>query len=120
MPYIRVSSAKKVPPEAEQALVDALGLALSNVPGKEPKWTMVEINDGRPMFFGGEKQEDMVFLATQYVGHFPFQRKRSYVQAACKAVHEVLGTPIDRICVTISEHEDWGALGDFRDIYFAE
>ena len=40
--------------------------------------------------------------------------------AACKAVHEVLGTPIDRICVTISEHENWGALGDFRDIYFAE
>ena len=120
MPFIRLSSAKKVPPEAEQALIDALGLALSSIPGKDPQWTMVELSDARPMYFGGEKQDDMVFLDTKYVGHFTFAQKRAYVRAACRSVHEVLGTPMDRICVTISEHDSWGALGDYRDIYFAE
>ena len=120
MPFIRFSSAKKVPPETEQPLIDALGAALSCIPGKDPKWTMVALDDGRPMYFGGQKQEDMVFLDTKYVGHFSFQQKRAYVRAACRAVHELLGTPIDRICVTIDEHESWGALGDFRDIHLAE
>ena len=118
MPFIRVSSAKQVPPEAEQQLIDALGSALSSIPGKEPQWTMVELSDGRPMYFGGAKQEDMVFLDTKYVGHFTFGQKRAYVQKACQAVHAVLGTPMDRVCVTISEFDSWGALGDFRDIYF--
>ena len=120
MPFIRVSSAKPIPAEAEQALIDALGQALSAVPGKDPQWTMVELNSPRPMYFGGQKQADMVFLDTKYVGHFPFPQKRAYVQAACKAVHEILGTPTDRICVTVSEFENWGALGDFRDINFPE
>ena len=120
MPYIRLSSARPVPPEKEQALIDALGLALSAVPGKDPQWTMVELSGGLPMYFGGVKQDDMVFLDTKYVGHFPFPKKRAYVQAACRAVHEVLGTPMDRICVTVTEFENWGALGDFRDINFPE
>ena len=120
MPFIRVSSAKPIPPEAEQALIDALGAALSSVPGKDPQWTMVELDAPRPMYFGGQKQDDMVFLDTKYVGHFPFPQKRAYVRSACRAVHEVLGTPTDRICVTISEYENWGALGDFRDINFPE
>lgn len=120
MPFIRVSSAKPVPAEAEQALIDALGAALSAVPGKDPQWTMVELDAPRPMYFGGQKQADMVFLDTKYVGHFPFPRKRAYVRAACKAVHEILGTPTDRVCVTVSEYENWGALGDFRDINFPE
>ena len=120
MPFIRVSSAKPIPPEAEQTLIDALGLALSSIPGKDPQWTMVELDAPRPMYFGGRKQEDMVFLDTKYVGHFTFPQKRAYVQAACRAVHEVLGAPIDRICVTVSEYENWGALGDFRDVNFPE
>ena len=120
MPFIRVSSAKPIPPEAEQALIDALGAALSSIPGKDPQWTMVELDAPRPMFFGGQKQTDMVFLDTKYVGRFPFPQKRAYVRAACRAVHDVLGIPMDRVCVTISEYENWGALGDFRDINYPE
>jgi len=120
MPFIRLSSAKEISPEREQALIDALGTALSSIPGKDPQWTMVELDAGCPMYFGGKKQEDMVFLDTKYVGHFTFQQKRAYVRSACRAVHEVLGTPIDRVCVTVSEYESWGALGDFRDINYPE
>lgn len=120
MPYIKLSVTKKVEPETEQILVDRLGIALSTIPGKDPQWTMVEVNDGRRIYFGGKMQEDMVFAEVKYVGNFNYTKKREFTQKACKAINEVLGTPIDKICLTISEFENWGAVGDFRDIYYSD
>lgn len=118
MPYIKLSVAKKVEADVEQKLVDALGIALSIMPGKDPQWTMVEVNDGLRMYFGGAKQDDMVFAEVKYVGIFDYHKKKEFTQAACKAISETLNTPIDKICLTITEFENWGAVGDFRDIYF--
>jgi hypothetical protein len=38
---------------------------------------MVEVNDGLKMYFGGEKQEDMVFVDVKYVSKFEYHKKRS-------------------------------------------
>lgn len=118
MPYIKLSIAKKVEFDVEQKLVDALGAALSVLPDKDPQWTMVEVNDGLKMYFGGVKQDDMVFAEVKYVGNFNYHKKKEFTQAACKAISEILNTPIDKICLTITEFENWGAIGDFRDINF--
>ena len=67
MPYIKLSISKTIDADTEQKLVDALGTALSVIPGKDPQWTMVEVNDGLRMYFGGAKQEDMVFADVKYV-----------------------------------------------------
>ncbi|NLN07806.1 MAG: hypothetical protein GX167_09330 [Firmicutes bacterium] len=56
MPYISLSIAKKINPDDEQKLIDGLGAALSIIPGKDPQWTIVEVNDGLRMYFGGKKQ----------------------------------------------------------------
>ena len=120
MPYIRLSVTKTVDAETEQKLVDGLGAALSRIPGKEPKWTMVEVNDGLRMYFGGEKQEDMVFADVKYVSKFEFHLKREFTRAAFDAIHDILGTPKDRICLTITEFDNWGAVGDFRDQYYID
>ena len=120
MPYIKLSVSKKITPELEKKLVDGLGTALSIIPGKDPQWTMVEINDGLRMYFGGVRQEDMVFADVKYVGKFSYKLKREFTQAACKTISDTIGTPIDKICLTISEFNNWGAVGDFRDIYFSD
>lgn len=120
MPYLRVSVAKKISPDAEQILVDGLGAALSKIPGKEPQWTMVEVNDGLRLYFGGERQDDMVFVDVKYVGRFPYQKKKEFTREAFNVINAVLGTPKDKICLVINEYENWGAVGDFRDIYYTE
>lgn len=120
MPFIKLSVAKKISEEKEQTIVDCLGKALSVVPGKDPQWTMVEVNDGQKLYFGGKKQEDMVFADVKYVGRQEFHKKREFTREACQMIHEVLGTPIDRICVTITEYDNWGAVGEFRDIYYVD
>jgi len=118
MPYIRLSIAKKIDAQTEQRLINGLSEALSVIPGKDPKWTMAEVNDGLRMYFGGEKQEDMVMVDVRYVGEFSFHKKREFTEAALNSIHEILGTPIDHICLTISEFKNWGAVGNFRDIYY--
>ena len=120
MPYITLSVSKKIEHEIEQALIDGLGIALSKIPGKEPQWTMVEVNDGLRMYFGGARQDDMVFADVKYVGKMEYHKKKDFTQAAFKAINEILGTPIDKICLTISEFDNWGAVGDFRDQYYAD
>ncbi len=119
MPYIRLSITKKLEPEIEQKLINGLGEALSKIPGKDPRWTMVEVNDGLKMYFGGEKQEDMVFADVKYVSKFEYHKKREFTIAAFDAIHEILGTSKDHICLTITEFTNWGAVGDFRDEYYA-
>lgn len=120
MPFIKLSVAKKISNEMEQAVVDGLGKALSVIPGKDPQWTMVEVNDGMKLYFGGKKQEDMVFADVKYVCRQEFHKKRDFTRAACKVIHDTLGTPIDRICLTITEYDNWGAVGDFRDQFFVD
>jgi len=120
MPYIRLSIAKKIHPADEQKLIDGLGAALSIIPGKDPQWTMVEVNDGLRMYFGGKKQEDMVFVDVKYVGKFQHQKKKEFTQEAFKVINAILGTPKDKICLVINEYTNWGAVGDFRDIYYSD
>ena len=120
MPYIVISISKKIDVGVEQDLVDGLGIALSKIPGKDPQWTMVEVNDGLRMYFGGVKQDDMVFADVKYVGKIKYHKKKEFTQAALNTIHEIIGTPIDKICLTISEFDNWGAVGDFRDIYYSE
>jgi len=120
MPYIRLSVAKKIEPDVEKKLVKGLGEALSRIPGKDPCWTMVEVNDGLKMYFGGEKQEDMVFVDVKYVSKFEYHKKKDFTIAAFDTIHEILGTRKDRICLTINEYSNWGAVGDFKDVYYED
>ena len=120
MPFIKLSIAKRISEEMEQAVIDGLAEALSVIPGKDPQWTMVEVNDGLRLYFGGKRQEDMVFGDVKYVGKQEFHKKRVFTQRACQVIHEILGTPIDRICLTITEYDNWGAVGDFRDQYYVD
>jgi phenylpyruvate tautomerase PptA (4-oxalocrotonate tautomerase family) len=120
MPYLRLSISKKISPEDEQRLVDGLGAALSKIPGKDPQWTMVEVNDGLKMYFGGKKQDDMVFVDVKYAGRFQYRKKKEFTQEAFNVINAVLGTPKDKICLIITEYNNWGAVGDFRDIYYSD
>ena len=78
----------------------------------------MEVNDGRKMYFGGIKQENLVFGEVKYVGKFEYQKKRAFTHAACRAISEIMETPVGKVCLTITEFENWGAIGDFRDIYY--
>ena len=118
MPHIRLSIGKKLEPDVEQCLVDRLGKALNNIPEKEPKFTMIEINDSPKMYLGGVKQEDAAFVEIKYFSKFEYALRKAVAADASKAISELANIPIENVYLTINEYDTWGALGGFRDIFY--
>ena len=61
MPYIGVSTSKKLSDAQKDAIKSALGEKISVIPGKTEKALMVDIADGHTMYFAGEKTRACIF-----------------------------------------------------------
>ena len=120
MPYIRFSTTQILSQEKKDALVHGLGLAMRKIPGKDETSLIVDVEDGRTIYFGGERQEDMVFADVRYFSNFTYQNKKEFTIAMFDAVNSILGTRKDRMCLTITEYNGWGAVGSYRDEYYSE
>ena len=111
MPYIRLSLSKKLTENEQAALVNGLGEALS---------VIVDLEDGKTLFVGGVRQENMVFVDVRYYSNFSYQIKKNFTAAVFETISEVLGTSKDRAFLTITEYNSWGGFGDFRDEYYSD
>lgn len=120
MPYIRISAAKKLTETEQTDLVNGLGEALSIIPGKDGRGLIVDMEDGKTLFVGGVKQENMVFVDVRYYSNFAYQIKKEFTAAVFEKISSVLGTTKDRAFLTITEYNSWGGFGDFRDEYYSE
>lgn len=115
MPYMRVTLTKTLSKEQKQALYDRLGAALSRIPGKEPHMLIAEIEDGKTIFFGGNPQEDFVFVDARYFSKFDYPIRKAFAQGVFEAITDVVGTPSPCISMTIFEMSTWGGFGDLAD-----
>ena len=120
MPYIRLSVTQSLSQEKQQELVDGLGEAMSKIPGKDGRLLIVDVEDGRTIYFGGVKQDDMVFADVKYYSNFEYHKKKDFTVAFFNAVNRIIGTAKDKMCLTITEYNSWGAVGDFRDEYYSD
>ena len=115
MPYIRLSVTQKLTPEKQVELVTAVGEALSIIPGKDGRFLITDLEDGKTMFVGSNKQEDMVFADVRYHGNYEYQYRSDFTVAMFNAINKVLGTKKDRMWLNITEFNSWGGFGDFKD-----
>ena len=120
MPYIRVSTTQKLNERQQEALVSGLGKALEVIPGKDGRGLIVDMEDGKTMYLGGTKQDNLVFADVRYYSNFEYHIKKNFTTAAFDAISKVLGTSKDRMFLTITEYNNWGGFGDFKDEYYEE
>lgn len=120
MPYIRISATQKLNEKQQSALVDGLGKALEVIPGKDGRGLIVDLEDGKTMFIGGMKQDNMVFADVRYYSKFEYHIKSKFTVAMFDAISSVLGTSKDRMFLTITEYNSWGGFGNFKDEYYSE
>jgi hypothetical protein len=118
MPYIKISLTQKLLPEKQKELVDGLGEALGLIPGKNGQMLITDLEDGKTMFVGGVKQDDFVFIDVRYYSKQEYHIKKTFTAAVFNAVQKTLGTPFERMSLTISEYTSWGGFGDFKDEYY--
>lgn len=115
MPYLRVTLSIELSDIQQEKLYHALGEALSTLPGKDAHWLIASFDCKKPFFFDGHKQEEYAFLEARYVGKYETSLKKVFTQKAFKAMNEITGIPMDKMCLTIDEYSAWGALGDYHD-----
>ena len=120
MPYIRISTTKKLNDEQQAALVSGLGKAIEVIPGKDGRGLIVDMEDGKTMYSGGVKQDNLVFADVRYYSNFEYHIKKNFTVAVFDAISKVLGTAKDKMFLTITEYNNWGGFGDFRDEYYTE
>ena len=118
MPYIRLSVAQKLAPEKQEELVKGLGDALSIIPGKDGRGLIVDMEDGKTLYVGGVKQDNMVFADVRYYSNFEYHIKKDFTVAVFNAINKALGTSKERMFLTINEYNNWGGFGDFKDEYY--
>ncbi len=110
MPYIGISTSKKLLPEQKEALKIKLGEKISLIPGKSQSRLMVDISDGHDMFMSGEKR-DLAYIDVKYYGSAELQHKEAFTKAVFEIVGQLMDLSAKDIYVTISEHAIWGLDG---------
>jgi hypothetical protein len=120
MPYIRVSTSQKLTPEKQTELAKGLGEALSLLPGKDGRGLIVDLEDGKTMLVGARRQDNFVFADVRYYSNFEYQIKKKFTAAVFDVFKNVLGTTEDKAFLTITEYNNWGGFGDFKDEYYSD
>ena len=120
LPYIRVSIAKKLTEDQQLEITQGLGKAIEAIPGKDGRGLIVDMEDGKTMFTGGVKQDDFVFADVRYYSNFTYQIKKEFTAAVFGVFNKALGTPKERMFLTINEYNNWGGFGDFKDEYYSD
>ncbi len=120
MPYIRLSVTQKLSDEKQTELTRGLGEALSVIPGKDARGLIIDLEDGKTMFVGGNRQDNFVFADVRYFSNFEYHIKKQFTQAVLKVFEKVLGTTPDKAFLTITEYNNWGGFGDFKDEYYKD
>nr|MDD6335770.1 hypothetical protein [bacterium] len=110
MPYVGVTVSKKLADSQKEQLKAALGQAISLIPGKTQSVLMVAILDGQSLYYAGEAQPDCAFVDVRLKGEAEVAYKKSFAQAASRAVKEIGGVE-GQVFMTFSCFEQWGSDG---------
>ena len=112
MPYINVNLSAKLTDEQKSTLAHAVSQAVTVFSGKpRPEFSMVDIEDGKSLFFCGEPLENGAYINVELHGSFDLAEKDAYTAAVTEVLHAQLSIPSTAVYLTISEFPTWGVLG---------
>jgi phenylpyruvate tautomerase PptA (4-oxalocrotonate tautomerase family) len=120
MPYFKISVTKKLTEEEREKITEGLGIALETVPGKARFMLIRDREDAKIITMGGVKQDNFVFADLHYCGKQKFSVKKKLAEAVFAVFSDVIGTKPEFASLTITEHDNWGGFGDFRDEFFSD
>ena len=112
MPYISVNLAQTLNDEQKADLARAISQAVTVFSGKpRPEVSMVDIEDGKMMFFGDQPLEHAAYVEIGVHGHYAYDEKDAYTAQVTKVLEEQLAIPSNAVYLTVSEYDIWGVRG---------
>lgn len=109
MPYLAVHVERTLTAPEKQSLKAAFGQAITVIHGKKERGLMVEICDGRDLYYGGEKC-DAAYIDVKIFGQAELDDQKAFVEAAF-AVMQQAGFDPKKVYITFSGLPHWGVNG---------
>jgi phenylpyruvate tautomerase PptA (4-oxalocrotonate tautomerase family) len=112
MPYIHVSTTKKITDAEKEKLMEEFGREISILKGKSEKWLMVNINDDQSMCFQGDDKTPCAIIEVSVYGSASADEYGQLTGALTETVSKTAVIPGDRIYVKYTETPYWGWNGE--------
>ena len=112
MPCIQVNTNVKTSRQAAEEIKEALGQAISCLPGKSEDWLMVSIEDGCQMFFGGKGSRPIAMVEVKILGNAVDQEgAKRMTGEMTRVLGGTLGVSPDNMYIKYEASPDWGWNG---------
>ena len=107
MPFIDLKTNKQVSKNDEIALKEALGKAITILPGKSETWLMLDIHDACRMYFHGS-DAPCAMLQVQVFGKINSERCEQLTAEICRIMDSTLHISPENTYVKYEEVDLWG------------
>lgn len=111
MPFIETKVNVKISEDQEKRLKAGLADAIACFPGKSETWLMLQFEDQCRMYFKGEKEKPMAFLAVDIMGKIDPPSSAKMTAKICDLMQEVLSIDPSCVYVKYTGIENWGWNG---------
>lgn len=113
MPYVNITTAKKLDDATKNRLYAKIGELMPALPGKNLDNTLVCLSGGADMFMRG-KPNGGVFVSVQCYKQSPEANKKDFSEKIYEALKEILELgPDDCVYMNFTEFETWAANGKY-------
>jgi len=109
MPYINASITEKLSQEKIEILKSETGKLLGLI-GKSETHLMMDIQDGKTMYFKGKK-ESCAYIDVRVYGNLELEGKDKFVGALCVVLEKLLNIKKENVFITFLEFKNWGMNG---------
>ncbi|MCR4595950.1 MAG: hypothetical protein K5673_04110 [Lachnospiraceae bacterium] len=111
MPFIETKTNVTVSKEAETKIKEALGQAISIIPGKSENWLMLAIEGDIPMYFRGDDSAPIAFVDVKTFGTASSDVYDRMTAELTKVYGDTLGVAPDHMYIRYYGSSDWGWNG---------
>ena len=111
MPFIGSKVSIKTTDAQKEELKKKLGQAIAILPGKSERWLMVELEDEKKLYFGGDDSAPTAYVTVSVLGNPDSSSFAKMTAELSKIYKDLLGISPDRLYVKYDTTHDWGWNG---------
>lgn len=111
MPFIHTRVNRPIDAETEKKLSQALGQAISLLPGKSESWLMLQFEDNCRLYFKGDSPKPLAFVNVKLYGAADDADCEALTREITRILQDEMGVAPDGVYVEYDETNHWGWRG---------
>ncbi len=113
MPHIAMTTSVTLTPAQRDTVAKEFGKLISLLPGKSEAVLMIDIADGRNMYYAGAAC-DCAYLNVGLYQESPTEAKAAFAAAVCRMLEKEAGLAPKNIYLNFSEYPAWCSGGALK------